>query len=109
MVIAVDFDGTLCENAFPEIGEAKGPVINYIREMKRRGHKIILWTCRAEQPLQDAVEWCKLHGITFDAINNNLRECVNEYKYNCRKVNADLYIDDKAVNVNDLISILSKS
>lgn len=48
--------------------------------------------------LEEAVEWCKAHGLTFDAVNANLPELIDLYKNDCRKINADIYIDDKAVN-----------
>lgn len=37
-IIAVDFDGTLCENKWPEIGEANEDMIYYLRKKTgRRG------------------------------------------------------------------------
>lgn len=65
-IIAVDFDGTLCAECYPGIGEA--------------------------------IEWCKQHGLTFDAVNDNLEEIKQKYQHNSRKITADIYVDDKAVN-----------
>lgn len=58
LVIAVDFDGTLCENAFPFIGEPCHDTIEWMKELRHNGHKIILWTCRDDMNLVDAIVWC---------------------------------------------------
>ena len=97
-VIAVDFDGTLCENKWPEIGEPNEEVIRYLQDQKLRvGVKIILWTCRAGKELDDALLWCYHHGLMVDAVNENLPEVIALYGNDSRKVSADLYIDDKSV------------
>lgn len=96
-VIAVDFDGTLCENAFPLIGRAKFGVIEKLLDEQDEGAKIILWTCRSGKNLQEAVEWCEKTGIVFDAINENIPEMIELYGTDPRKVGADEYWDDKAV------------
>lgn len=96
--IAVDFDGTLCKNAWPEIGEPNNEIINWIKALRNGGSKIILWTCREGLPLVDAIVWCTDHGLLFDAINDNLEEHKERFGGNSRKIQADLYIDDKAMN-----------
>ena len=96
-VIAVDFDGTLVENNYPEIGFPRMDVINRVLEEKARGSAVILWTCRCNKQLQDAVDYCKSFGLTFDAINCNVRERIEMYKDDSRKVCADEYWDDRAV------------
>jgi len=105
--IAVDFDGTLCVNKFPEIGEPKPTVIEYIKKQAARGSKIILNTCRengTRNLLDEAVKWCAAHGIPLDAVNENpFNKYREEFKTPPpRKVYADLYIDDKAVNVAEI-------
>lgn len=97
-VIAVDFDGTLCKQAWPEIGEENEILIEHLKEQQAAGAGLILWTNREGDLLEEAVEWCKAHGLTFDAVNANLPELIDLYKNDCRKINADIYIDDKAVN-----------
>ncbi len=100
-IIAVDFDGTLCENRYPEIGKPNEKVINYLIKRQKEGDKLILWTCRGGNMLVAAVDWCKDHGITFDAINDNLRSSIEWANgLNSRKVWADEYIDDKNVLVD---------
>lgn len=97
MVYAIDFDGTLCVNAFPEIGEPKQDVINFCKSRKSEGHKLILWTCREGELLAYAVVWCAEHGLHFDAFNANLPERIALYGTNPRKIGADYYIDDRAI------------
>lgn len=94
-VIAVDFDGTLCEDNWPGIGAPKTDMIEYLKERKMRGDKLILWTCRSGDLLDDAVDWCLDQGLMFDAVNDNLPELVERYGSNSRKIFADEYIDDR--------------
>lgn len=97
-VYAVDFDGTLCESVWPGIGAPNMSLINHLIKRREQGNKIILWTCREGVRLQEAVEWCKEYGLEFDAVNDNLQELKDEFGNNPRKIYADCYIDDKAVN-----------
>ena len=109
MIIAVDFDGCLCENAWPGIGAAHGEVILYLRSRKARGDRIILWTCRTGKRLADAVVWCAQWGLVFDAVNENLPEMVQGFGNDCRKVYADEYWDDKSVIVGkDCVCYLNR-
>lgn len=96
-IIAVDFDGTLCENKWPEIGEPKWNVIDYISQEYIEGAKIILWTCREGRDLTQALLWCMRQGLIFDAVNENLPEIIEEFGSDRRKIFAHEYIDDKAV------------
>jgi hypothetical protein len=111
LVIALDFDGTLChDNLFPSIGKPRMWLIEKAIYWRRLGHKVILWTCRENihpddysptwpfgMYLRDAVEWCKNLGLEFDAINMNISE-VNDPTAKCsRKIFADVYIDDKSI------------
>jgi hypothetical protein len=99
-IIAVDFDQTLFFTDFPEIYHPKMEVINKVKEEIDKGNKIILWTCRCGEFLEDAIEACKEYGIYFDAINENLPEIVKNYKTDSRKIVADEYWDDKAIRIN---------
>ena len=91
MIIAVDFDGCLASaGTWPEVGEPNEALINWLICLRKRGDKVILWTCRADEALQKAVEFCKVHG---------LEELKQLYGNNSRKISADLYIDDKALKV----------
>lgn len=95
MIYAIDFDGTLCVDRFPEIGEPRLGVIEFLKAERRAGARLILWTCRSGTDLEAAVVWCAGHGLEFDAVNNNLPELVARYGNDCRKVYADRYIDDR--------------
>lgn len=98
MIIAVDFDGILCTNAFPEIGEPDYEMISLVRQLIDRGHEVILWTSRVDDALTRAVEWCHDRGLHFCAVNENAPSNVERFKAKypngTRKVYADVYIDD---------------
>lgn len=98
MIIAVDFDGILCEDKFPEIGEPKYQIISYIRQLIDKGHEVILWTVRNGQELEDAINWCNDYGLHFCAVNDqapsNKAAYAGKYETESRKVYADVYIDD---------------
>lgn len=98
-VIAVDFDGTVCRSRWPEIGEENTGLIEWLKGCKAHGDKLILFTCREGALLEKAVAWCTERGLIFDAVNDNLPEMVQKYGNNCRKVSADIYLDDKAIGV----------
>lgn len=95
-IIAVDFDGTLCENKWPEIGEPNLKLIRYLREEKSKGSRLILWTCRHGVEVDQALEWCYWLGLEFDAVNQNLPEIIEAFGEDTRKIFANEYIDDKA-------------
>ena len=98
-IIAVDFDGCLCTNHWPEIGQPNRQLIRMLKTARSKGNKVILWTCREDKMLTDAVKWCERQGLRFDAVNDNLPEMKEYYGNNCRKIGADVYIDDKAMTV----------
>ena len=104
-IVAVDFDGTLCEDAYPEIGEPKPDIIQAIKDYKAMGWRVILWTCRNYEQLVQAVEWCAERGVTFDAINQNIPEVQAMFGGDTRKVFADIYIDDKCVPIGEVEQI----
>ena len=103
MIFAIDFDGTLCVDRYPEIGEPRGDMIRAVLDAQRAGDRFILWTCRIGERLEEAVAWSAAKGITFDAVNDNLPDMIALYGNNCRKVFADGYIDDR--NVRDLLGV----
>ena len=98
-IIAVDFDGCLCASEWPGVGEPNMPLINALRGFRERGHKVILWSCRTEKYLEDALSWCANYGLYFDAVNANLPEMNELYGNDCRKIGADIYIDDRAMKI----------
>lgn len=94
--IAVDFDGTICERKYPDIGEPNTELINQLIEEQENGAVIILWTCREGKRLREAVDWSQKRGLKFDYVNKNSRERIKAYKSDSRKVSADVYIDDRS-------------
>ena len=100
-IIAVDFDGTLSFGTWPDVGEPNILLIERLKDLKNKGNKLILWTCRAGEPLDKAVEFCKENGLIFDAINDNLPETIEKYGSNSRKITCDVYIDDRASHVDN--------
>ena len=95
-IIAVDFDGTLCTENYPYIGLPNVPLIQLLQDLKKRGKKLILWTCRCGKELEDAVRWCERMDLQFDAVNENVPEIIEKYGSDSRKIYADVYIDDKS-------------
>jgi len=97
MIYAVDFDGTLCIDEYPRIGEPRREIIDFIKQEQAAGAKLILWTCRSGTQLLAACIWCSEQGLKFNAINSNLPENIAKYGNDCRKVYADVYLDDRAL------------
>ncbi|WP_233379612.1 BT0820 family HAD-type phosphatase [Maribellus sp. CM-23] len=94
LIIAVDFDGTIVEHKYPQIGKELPFAFDTLKALQRKGHKLILWTYRTGQELDDAVELCRDKGLEFYAINRNYPE--EKLTENIgRKILADLYIDDR--------------
>lgn len=96
MVIAVDFDGTIVEHEYPEIGKPKLFAFETLKALQDRGDQLILWTYRAGKELDEAVEFCKKNGIEFYAINKNYPEEIMDETIS-RKILADVYIDDRNI------------
>lgn len=94
LTIAVDFDGTIVEHAYPAIGKEIPFAIDVLKALKEKGHRLILWTYRTGQELEDAVQFCRERGLEFYAINRNYPEEKLTEKVG-RKILADLYIDDR--------------
>ncbi len=97
MIIAVDFDGTICQDMYPHIGPANEHLIRELIEIKKHGARLILWTCRGGEQLEEAVLFCQKHGLLFDAVNENLPESIEKYGGDSRKITADVYIDDRGI------------
>ena len=99
-IYAIDFDGTLCEDAWPDIGKPNYMLIQILKALREKGDKFILWTCRTANRLDEAIAWCKEQGLEFDAVNENLPEIIGQFGTESRKVFADVYVDDKVINPN---------
>lgn len=95
--IAVDFDGTIVDHEYPAIGKEKLFAFQTLKELEKKGALIILWTFRTGRELQEAVEFCRSRGLEFYAVNKNYPEEVYNEATTSRKINADIYIDDKNI------------
>lgn len=97
LTIAVDFDGTLVENRYPEIGKPILFAFETLHKLQQEGHQIILWTYRSGIKLKEAVEFCEAKGIRFYAVNKSYPEEDFDNSIS-RKILADLFIDDRNIN-----------
>lgn len=98
MTIAVDFDGTIVEHKYPEIGKEIPFATETLRMLIQERHKLILWSVREGQLLDDAVNWCKERGVEFYAVNRDYpEETFNNNNHFSRKIKADVFIDDRNI------------
>ncbi len=96
LTIAIDFDGTIVENAYPKIGKPILFAFETIKKLQENRHRAILRTYRRGKELEQAVAFCEKHGITFYAVNMSFPEEDYDTSYS-RKINADLFIDDRNI------------
>ncbi len=97
MKISVDFDGTIVEHRYPEIGKEMIFAFETLKALQKQGHLLILWTIRAGKELEEAVEFCRKNGVEFYAVNKNYPEEIFEEGEVSRKINAEVFIDDRNV------------
>ena len=98
MGIAVDFDGTIVTHEYPKIGKEIPFAIQTLKMLKIDGHRLILWSVREGQLLEEAVKWCSERGVEFYAVNKDYpeEEKANNNRFS-RKLKADVLIDDRNV------------
>ena len=94
MIYAIDFDGTIVENSFPNIGRLNQSAFTFIKQLEKRGDKWVLWTMREGDRLKEAVSFLESIGLSPDAVNDNIEELKRDFGNNPRKVFANVYIDD---------------
>ena len=98
MIIAVDFDGTIVEHKYPEIGQEVPFAIDTLKMLIKDQHRLILWSVREGSLLDEAVEWCRARGVEFYAVNKDYPEEEKEKNNHfSRKLKADFFIDDRNV------------
>ena len=97
MTIAVDFDGTIVEHRYPEIGREIPFAIETLKMLTREGHRLILWSVREGKLLDEAVEWCRERGLEFYAVNKDYPEEGREDRNYSRKLKVEMFIDDRNV------------
>ena len=98
MTIAVDFDGTIVEHRYPEIGKELPFATQTLKMLIEDRHKLILWSVREGKLLDEAVEWCRKRGVEFYAINKDYpEEDLSKNQSFSRKIKADVWIDDRNI------------
>ncbi len=95
--IAVDFDGTIVEHKYPQIGKEILFAFETLRALQKQKHQLILWTYRSGKELDEAVEYCRQNGVEFYAVNKSYPEEEFDEDYVSRKIDADIYIDDRNI------------
>ena len=96
LIIAIDFDGTIVEDAYPKIGKPMIFAFETMKKLQSEGHRLILWTYRTEKKLQEAVDFCKQQGLEFYAINKSYPEEEFDGKIS-RKINATFFVYDRNI------------
>ena len=95
MTIAVDFDGTIVTHKYPEIGEEIPFAIETLKMLIHDRHRLILWTVREGELLEEAVNWCRERGVEFYAVNKDYpEETARNNEHFSRKIKVDVFIDD---------------
>lgn len=113
-ILSVDYDGTLFEGSWPEKGNPKMEIIDKVKQFKKHGAEIVLWTCREGKSLAEALKRCDELDLKFDAVNSNapselkymkkkLKEKGEEFA--TRKIFADFYLDDHSNNLDFFLNI----
>ena len=99
MTIAVDFDGTIVEHEYPKIGREKPFATETLKMLIADHHRLILWSVREGELLEEAIQWCRDRGVEFYAVNKDFPEeqGTDNNQYFSRKVKADLFIDDRNI------------
>lgn len=97
MKIAVDFDGTIVEHRYPDIGKEMLFAFDTLKALHKQRHQLILWTYRSGKELDEAVEFCRKNGVEFYAVNKSYPEEQFDESNTSRKIEADIFIDDRNV------------
>ena len=97
MTIAVDFDGTIVEHRYPEIGREIPFATDTLKMLAQEGHRLILWSVREGELLDEAVAWCRERGVEFYAVNRDFPEETKQHDNYSRKLKVELFIDDRNV------------
>lgn len=93
--LAIDFDGTIVDDAYPGIGKPKIFAFETLKKLQNEGYRLILWTYREGKSLEEAVKFCRKNGIEFYAVNSSFDGEVFDHSSQSRKIDADLFIDDR--------------
>ncbi len=94
VIVAVDFDGTLVEHQYPQIGPDVPGAFEWLHKLKDAGALLMLWTMRDGASLAEAIEHCAARGIGFWGVNRNAGQASWSQS---PKQYAHLYVDDSAL------------
>lgn len=97
MIIAVDFDGTIVKDCYPDIGNEMPFATATLKMLAEKGHQLILWTVRSGRALDAAIEWCRKRGVEFYGVNQVFQGDERDGKNYARKPKVDIFIDDRNV------------
>ena len=95
--VSIDFDGTIAEEAFPGIGKLKNGAKECINSFYDLGFNVLINTCRTGSYEGDCENFLRRHKIKYHYINNNLPRSIEYFGQDCRKLSADVYIDDRCL------------
>ena len=93
--LAIDFDGTIVDDAYPANGKPKTFAFETLKKLQSEGYRLILWTYRSGKSLEEAVEFCRKNGLEFYAINSSYEGEDFDPQSQSRKIDADLFVDDR--------------
>jgi hypothetical protein len=96
-ILAIDFDLTICKSKYPDTGKEIKDAGKYIRKLVDEGYGVVINTCRNEVALAAAIVWLHEHNVPYHFINCNFPEIIQLYHGDCRKISADMYVDDKCL------------
>ena len=95
MIISIDFDGTIVYESWPEPGAVFPNAREVINELYEKGHTIVINTCRSGKHEGVAQDVLENNNINYHWINTNVPDLIHKYGMDCRKISADVYIDNK--------------
>tara|TARA_R110002124_G_scaffold251066_1_gene416243 strand:- start:936 stop:1322 length:387 start_codon:yes stop_codon:yes gene_type:complete len=111
-ILAIDFDLTICMSHYPKLGLEREGAGNAIRQLVADGYGVIINTCRDGLAAADAIHWLDTHNIPYHFFNCNFPHVIQQYSADCRKISADMYIDDKCLmglpHWNEIHKIINK-
>jgi len=94
-ILGIDFDHTICNSSFPELGPEMDDAGDTIRKLVEEGYGVVINTCRSNEALGMAIGYLRRRNIPYHYINCNFPHLIELYNSDTRKVSADVYIDDK--------------
>lgn len=97
IIIAIDFDGTICEAQYPEVGKERECAKEYINKLYDLGYGIVINTCRTLHAATNAINFMEERGIKYHYFNTNFPHLIEEYGNDCRKISADIYVEDRCL------------